>query len=142
MHRGLFASVLTFNLWFCKLRPEVGEVKDDCCSNPAPRPAPGRTRGGQRGSASVRTSGIGLTLGAGPVGSVVGPYAAGVLLSMGLSIGSTCLILGVPAIAAAAILLLDRSKSRASELTFPSVDDVTATNVSDPAFAKLPARAP
>jgi predicted MFS family arabinose efflux permease len=93
-------------------------------------------------SASVRTSGLGLTLGAGRVGSVLGPYAAGVLLTMGLSIGNTCLILGVPAIAAAAILLLDRSKSRSSDLTFLSVDAVTATNVSDPAFAKLPTRAP
>jgi MFS family permease len=81
-------------------------------------------------SASVRGSGLGLTLGAGRVGAVFGPYIAGALLGNGVSLDSTCLILGVPAAAAAVILLLERSKSRSCRA------DVPASEVSDLALAK------
>lgn len=64
---------------------------------------------------NARASGLGLTFGAGRIGAVFGPYAAGVLLARGFGIGGTCLVLGAPA--AVVILFLGHSKYRLSNIS-------------------------
>jgi benzoate transport len=53
----------------------------------------------------VRATGIGLSMGAGRLGSFLGPLLAGYLLGADLGRMLTCLLLAIPVIAAAAVLL-------------------------------------
>ena len=52
----------------------------------------------------VRATGIGLSMGAGRLGSFLGPLIAGQLLGAGLGRVTTCLLLAVPVIASAFVL--------------------------------------
>ncbi|MGK2940177.1 MAG: MFS transporter, partial [Immundisolibacter sp.] len=51
-----------------------------------------------------RATGIGLALGAGRFGAILGPYAGGVLISLGWPMGRYFALLALPLIAVAAIL--------------------------------------
>lgn len=53
----------------------------------------------------VRATGIGLSMGAGRLGSFLGPLVAGYLLGADLGRMLTCLLLAIPVIAAAAVLV-------------------------------------
>jgi benzoate transport len=56
----------------------------------------------------LRASGIGLVVTAGRAGSIVGPYVAGVLLTMGMQVATVTALLAVPAVIAA--LMFGRAK--------------------------------
>jgi len=53
---------------------------------------------------ATRATGIGLAIGAGRFGAILGPYAGGVLISMGWPMGSYFALLALPLIAVAVIL--------------------------------------
>ncbi len=53
----------------------------------------------------VRATGIGLSMGAGRLGSFFGPFVAGVLLDADMGRMMTCLLLAIPVIVSAAILV-------------------------------------
>jgi MFS family permease len=53
----------------------------------------------------VRATGMGLSMGAGRLGSFLGPYVAGLLLGADMGRMLTCLLLSIPVIAAAFVLL-------------------------------------
>jgi AAHS family 4-hydroxybenzoate transporter-like MFS transporter len=53
---------------------------------------------------ATRSTGIGLAIGAGRFGAILGPYAGGVLISMGWPMGSYFALLALPLIAVAVIL--------------------------------------
>jgi len=53
---------------------------------------------------ATRATGVGLAIGAGRVGAILGPYAGGVLISMGWPMGSYFALLALPLIAVAVIL--------------------------------------
>jgi len=53
----------------------------------------------------VRATGIGLSMGAGRLGSFLGPFIAGLLLDAGLGRTMTCLLLAIPVVFSAFVLL-------------------------------------
>jgi MFS family permease len=53
----------------------------------------------------VRATGIGLSMGAGRLGSFLGPWIAGLMLGSGLGRMTTCLLLAIPVIVSAFVLL-------------------------------------
>lgn len=53
---------------------------------------------------ATRATGVGLAIGAGRFGAILGPYAGGVLISMGWPMGSYFALLALPLIAVAVIL--------------------------------------
>lgn len=53
---------------------------------------------------SARASGVGLALGAGRLGAILGPYAGGVLISLGWPMGQYFALLALPLLAAAVIV--------------------------------------
>ncbi len=67
--------------------------------------------------ARVRATGIGLSMGAGRLGSFLGPFIAGQLLGTNLDLGrmTTCLLLAIPVIVSAAILVKVPLKPLADE---------------------------
>ena len=58
---------------------------------------------------AVRTTGIGWAIGIGRFGAVIGPYAAGILIGMGVSASTNFLIFAVPMALAAVFTMLIRS---------------------------------
>lgn len=54
--------------------------------------------------ASSRATGVGLAIGAGRLGAILGPYAGGVLISLGWPMGRYFALLALPLMAAAAIV--------------------------------------
>lgn len=68
---------------------------------------------------SARASALGLAFGAGRIGAVFGPYAAGILLAKGIGIDGACLMLGAPA--GVVIFFLGRRRCRSGDLV-PTVD--------------------
>jgi len=58
----------------------------------------------------IKTTGIGWAMGAGRFGGIVGPALAGVLIGMGLSIGTNFLIFAIPAVIAGVMTWLNRSE--------------------------------
>ena len=56
----------------------------------------------------LRASGIGLVVTAGRTGSILGPYVAGVLLTLGMQVATVTALLAVPAVIAA--LMFGRTK--------------------------------
>jgi MFS family permease len=70
--------------------------------------------------AAVRVSGVGLTLSAGRLGSVLGPYLAGTLFTIGMARPLVCLLLGLPCAVAAgfiAVVHLTRRPGRFNQAT-------------------------
>jgi MFS family permease len=67
--------------------------------------------------ARVRATGIGLSMGAGRLGSFVGPFLAGQMLGTNLDLGrtTTCILLAIPVIVSAAILIRVPLKPLAEE---------------------------
>ena len=57
----------------------------------------------------IRATGVGWAIGLGRVGAVIGPYAAGILISMGVLIGTNFFIFSLPLLVAAVFTLYLRS---------------------------------
>jgi MFS family permease len=55
--------------------------------------------------ARVRATGVGLSMGAGRLGSFLGPFVAGHLLGADLGRMTTCFLLAIPVILSAAVLV-------------------------------------
>jgi AAHS family 4-hydroxybenzoate transporter-like MFS transporter len=88
--------------------------------------------------AAVRSSGLGLALGAGRIGSVLGPYAGGLVLAGGASVGTTCLLLAIPALAAAILMALTRSDAQAYDASAVGFAPDPLTAASMPASVPQP----
>jgi AAHS family 4-hydroxybenzoate transporter-like MFS transporter len=58
----------------------------------------------------IKTTGIGWAMGAGRLGGVVGPVFAGMLIGMGLTIGTNFLIFSIPALIAGIMTWINRSE--------------------------------
>ncbi|MCR9063993.1 MAG: MFS transporter [Cytophagales bacterium] len=59
----------------------------------------------------IKTTGIGWAMGAGRFGGIVGPALAGVLIGMGLTIGTNFLIFALPALVAGIMTWINSSKN-------------------------------
>jgi MFS family permease len=59
---------------------------------------------------AIRSTGVGLTFGMGRIGSIAGPVAMGILLSLHFTYQTNMLLLAAPGIGAAICILLVRDK--------------------------------